>query len=248
MAITKKSPKVPLAESYQAKAIFSLLEFLQRSGLTKHDILQLVEGELRKLPRRTAHPENLITRKGSRVTYVIGLALYRWHRDPDFIDVRGNPIPLALSGRAPSVESLIRHEKPEVSVKKLVAEFRSLRLIKPSGNGLYLPTNIAGRIRTDHPILLEHLANSVVRLLSTARENTKTKSDKTFIERFVHVPDLKLSKVSEFRDFSNQQAAAFLATIDDWLESNRATKRSGSIERSVSAGVHAFAFLEDLNK
>ena len=155
---------------------------------------------------------------------------------------------MALSGRAPSVESLIRHEKPEASARELVAEFKSLRLIKPAGKGLYLPTNIAGRIRSDHPILLEHLANSVVRLLSTARENTKSKTDKTFIERFVHVPDLKLSKVSEFRDFSNQQASAFLATIDDWLESNRAIGISAKTEKSVPAGVHAFAFLGDRNK
>jgi Family of unknown function (DUF6502) len=248
MTVKKSPPKVPLAESYQAKAIYSLLEFLQRSGLTKQDILQLVEGSLRRLPRRSANSANLKTRKGSRVTYVVGLALYRWHRDPDFIDGSGNPIPLALSGRAPSVESLIRHEKPEVSARELVAEFKSLRLIRPAGKGLYLPTNIAGRIRTDHPILLEHLANSVVRLLSTARENTKSKSDKTFIERFVHVPDLKSSKISEFRDFSNQQAAAFLATIDDWLESNRVTNSSATSERSVPAGVHAFAFLGDRNK
>jgi hypothetical protein len=129
-----------------------------------------------------------------------------------------------------------------------VAEFKSLRLIKPAGKGLYLPTNIAGRIRTDHPILLEHLANSVVRLLSTARQNTKSKSDKTFIERFVHVPDLKLSKVSEFRDFSNQQAAAFLSTIDDWLESNRVIHKRGKKEKSIAAGVHAFAFLGDRRK
>jgi hypothetical protein len=59
---------------------------------------------------------------------------------------------------------------------------------------------------------------------------------------------LKLSKVSEFRDFSNQQAAAFLATIDDWLESNRATKVSVNAEKSVPAGVHAFAFLGEPNK
>jgi hypothetical protein len=84
--------------------------------------------------------------------------------------------------------------------------------------------------------------------LSTARENTKSKTDKTFIERFVHVPDLKLSKVSEFRDFSNQQASAFLATIDDWLESNRAIGISAKTEKSVPAGVHAFAFLGDRNK
>jgi hypothetical protein len=247
MTAKKKLSKVPLAESYQAKAIYSLLEFLQRSGLAKQDILQLVEGSLRRLPRRAANQVNLKTRKGSRVTYVVGLSLYRWHRDPDYIDGSGNPIPLALSGRSPSVESLIRHEKPEVAVKELVAEFKSLRLIKPAGNGLYLPTNIAGRIRTDHPILLEHLANSVVRLLSTARENTKSKSDKTFIERFVHVPDLKISQISEFRDFSNQQAAAFLATIDDWLESNRAVHNSTKPEKSVPAGVHAFAFLGDRN-
>jgi hypothetical protein len=245
MSAKKRPSKVPLAESYQAKAIYSLLEFLQWSGLAKQDILQLVETSLRRLPRRSADAANLRTRKGSRVTYVVGLALYRWHRDPDFIDGSGNPIPLALSGRAPSVESLIRHEKPEVSAKELVAEFKNLRLIKPAGNGLYLPTNIAGRIRSDHPILLEHLANSVVRLLSTARENTKSKSDKTFIERFVHVPDLKTSKISEFRDFSNQQASAFLATIDDWLESNRAAGGSARTQQSVPAGVHAFAFLGD---
>jgi Family of unknown function (DUF6502) len=248
MATKKKFPVVPLTESYQAKVIFSLLEFLQRSGLNAKDILELVESELKRLPHRHVNSQNLRTRKGSRVTYVVGLALYRWHRDPEFIDANGDPVPLALSGRAPSVESLIRHEKPEVSVKDLVSEFKSLKLIRPAGNRLYLPTNIAGRIRTDHPILLEHLANSVVRLLSTARENTKSKSDKTFIERFVHVPDLKVSKVSEFRDFSNQQAAAFLATIDDWLESNRVARRPTKEQRSVPAGVHAFAFLGDQNK
>jgi hypothetical protein len=142
------------------------------------------------------------------------------------------------------VESLVRSERPDVPAHQIVKELESLKLIKPAAHGLFLPANISARITSPHPILLEHLALSVARLLSTAYSNTKTRgSGAALIERYAHVPDLRGDKVRAFRDFTYQQGEALLATADDWLESNRSRKRGKAGRRSFPAGIHVFAFV-----
>jgi hypothetical protein len=68
------------------------------------------------------------------------------------------------------------------------------------------------------------------------------------IERYAHVPDLDPADAKEFATFAQQQGAAYLAAIDDWLETRRVKAGTGKRRHSgskVAAGVHLVAYLGD---
>jgi hypothetical protein len=68
------------------------------------------------------------------------------------------------------------------------------------------------------------------------------------IELYAHVPDLDSSDAKEFAAFAQQQGAAYLEAIDDWLETRRVRTKAGKKRRSnskVAAGVHLVAYLGD---
>jgi len=64
------------------------------------------------------------------------------------------------------------------------------------------------------------------------------------------VRDLLPERIDDFRSFVQEQGSAFVANVDEWLESNRARSVRGgrgvaSLRRrshGLTAGVHVFAF------
>ncbi len=122
-------------------------------------------------------------------------------------------------------------------------------LIRKSRRGTYLPTTESATIRQLHPLLIDHVAKSVMRLVETVYRNTDPLIASTpMIERYAHVPDLDPADAKEFAAFAQQQGAAYLAAIDDWLETRRVQSGAGKKRRSrtkVAAGVHLVAYLGD---
>jgi hypothetical protein len=100
-----------------------------------------------------------------------------------------------------------------------------------------------------HPLAVDHVAKSVARMLETVHRNTDSAFTRTpLIERYAHVPDLDPSDAEEFAAFAQQQGAAYLAAIDDWLETRRVQSRVGKkrcSRKKVAAGVHLVAYLGD---
>jgi len=181
---------------------------------------------------------------------LLGSILHRWNRNPKYLDKFARPFPLRALGRAPSVQALFRAENKGKAFAEGFQHMKSTRLIRRTKSGLYLPRNDSILLHTLTPEMVANLALSINRLVSTLLQNTETKrrTASRLIERNALVPDLPRRCLKEFKTFSREQGAAFVSTMNDWLENRRQGNRtSGKTWRNptVSAGIHVFAFSEE---
>ena len=246
MRIKTRNPRgkgIVKNNTFQLRLILAVLDFLHRSGLSKESISKLASLALGKLRKKLEDSSSRILLDSSVVS-AIGISFHRWYRERDFIRANGQPKPLKLLGGAPSVEALVRKERPSIPAAVVAREMVRLRLVRRTRKGFCVPTGMHALISRNHPYIAEHLAHSVMRLLSTVQNNARTKSGGgALFERYAHVPNLKRSQVQAFRDFSNQQGEALIDTTNDWLESHRRVRSSQAKGGSIEAGLHVFAYL-----
>lgn len=236
--------KVP-EKDYYYRILGSVVSFLRSSGLSCADIKEAISDVLEREETKGKQKRTSSSLGGNADT-VFALVLHRWYREPGLLDEEAQPRPIKLLGRYPSVEALISAENPEVTSKKLVSAMLGSGLIRKVKAGQYLPASRIATVSSLHPMLVEHVTNSLVRYLETVRQNTSSKrSSPTLIERYTHVPDLDVSDIEEFRDFAQLHGTGFLASVDDWLEKRRTkNKKSKGVAKGVSAGIHVFAYVE----
>jgi hypothetical protein len=237
------SAKKKQPDLYTHKILAAVLEFLIAAGADRKDLLAIVEAKLVAVPQeKNARIRKRRSARGDDT--VSATVLHRWHRERNLLDTNALPVPLPLYGAAPSVESLVRSEKPSRPPRQIVADMVAMGLLRRAARGKYLPKARVATIRQMHPVLMEHVAKSLVRLLETVQNNTTAASGAIpLIERFTHIPDLPLTRVPEFRAFAQDHGSNFLASVDDWLEARR-VRNSPKKQRGVSAGIHVYAYIE----
>jgi hypothetical protein len=228
----------------------SVIHFMSKSGMSTTNIQRSFRISVHKVGSRSrehAKGSSALPSIGSDT--VAGAVLRSWHRDSAYIDEEAQPRPLKLAGRSPSLVALVRRQDANCDAESLVSDMLSVGLIRRTRNGHFLPTAESATIGQLHPLAVDHVAKSVARLLDTVQRNTDSAIPRMpLIERYAHVPDLDPADAKEFAAFAQQQGAAYLAAIDDWLETRRVQSRAGKKRRSrtkVAAGVHLVAYLGD---
>jgi len=181
--------------------------------------------------------------------HLLGSVLHRWNRNPKYLDEGARPFPVRATGPAPSVQALFRAENKASAFAEGFQQMKKVRLLRRTKSGLYLPRNEVILLHTLTPEMVANLALSINRLVSTLLQNTETRrrTASRLIERTALVPDLPRRYLEEFKTFSREQGAAFVLTMNDWLEHRRQENRASVKTRrnlTVSAGIHVFAFSE----
>jgi hypothetical protein len=226
----------------------SVMHFISRSGMEKSQI-EFVIGSCLKGLSSDGSPGAWLADSAPRFGdgTVESAVLRLWHRLPQYIDASATPLPLRLYGRAPSVESLVRRQGATAKVKTVIRGLRAVGLIRRTTAGKYLPSEDTATIGQLHPLSIEHVAKSVMRLLGTVLRNTDpATASSPLIERSARVPDLSRSEAKAFAEFTHRQGLAYLQAVDDWLETRRVssgTKKSRGKSKHVGAGVHLYAYM-----
>ncbi len=234
----------PVPTELMHNLLLSIVAFMTKTGMATADIerafLACVD-EVGRGPKGVAARPDLFIGCDT----IAGAVLRAWHREEKYLDNAANPIPLGAKRGAKSLAALIRSQDPDAEADLLIAEMQRTGLIKKAPNGKFLPTTSAATIRQLHPLAVDHVAKTVMRLVETVDRNTHVTSKKMpLIERYAHVPDLDARDAQAFADFTRQQGAACLEAIEDWLESRRVPTAKGRGGRgSVSAGMHVFAYV-----
>ena len=171
--------------------------------------------------------------------------LHAWHEDPDYIDAKANPIPLALRGRGKSVEALLAKVGSTLPAEKVLASLKAQRLVRKREDGMYSPTKALAQLRGDGPEMSGYLGRSILHLIETNDANRRVPGGrKQLLDRAAIVEDLPLKDAAEFRRFSAEQGANVVANTNAWLESRRSRHgRAVNRKNTVTAGLHVFAFL-----
>jgi hypothetical protein len=222
------------------RAIVTMLSLKLKSGSTPVELKKFVEGCLAK-----AIGEHKHSPKAQMVwLYQIARVLRTWHLETRFLTADGAPKPLLLKGKD-SLRSLVLCHFSHRLVDLVLSTMKRNGLIRRRRSGYWIPTSRYARTPKPTVELLAHFAEGVSKLAETVSRNTTTrrKGDLLF-ERAAQVNDLPLSEAKAFRRYVQAQGMAFLTTVDDWLES-RAHLSSKKSERLCSAGVFAFAFIDE---
>jgi hypothetical protein len=94
---------------------------------------------------------------------------------------------------------------------------------------------------------VEHVALGVYHLVRTATKNYSADGlRRPLLQSAAVVRQFPNSQKERFRQFINAQGNAFLANVDDYLESRskQGARIKVRVKRRTRAGVYAFAFVE----
>ena len=191
-------------------------------------------------------------RRGSVDLDALGHVVYRWQRLPAYLDDDGLPLHIPARGPAPSIEALFREIDKKRYFELGLKHLRQVGRVRRSRNGLYSPCAEVSIVQSLTPELVELLAQTINRVVTTVLHNTSLKERNAIrlIERVTAVPDLHRSQISDFKLFAREQGGALINTMNDWLESRRGgskARRSNTTDH-LTAGLHVFAFVEKNKK
>jgi hypothetical protein len=243
----KKNTEQPLMK----KLVQSVIGFLIRSGMSAVEVRSILtdclsqEGLVTTFARSTTNDAQRVG-NGDVSAEVMRI----WHRDSRFLDQEAHPRPLQLNRGANSLIGLVRRLDPSGDAMHSIGVMRSVGLIRRQADGRYVPTAESVKIDHLHPLAIEHIAKSVVRLVSTVCRNTDPRRRAMpLVERYAYAPDMSRKEAMAFAEFTRNQGMAYLESVDDWLEQRRVKSRSVPNRRgknaSVAAGVHLFAYIDD---
>ncbi len=241
-----------LPGSLQLKLLRAIVEFMIRSGLSDSAIRGAFGASLGYLEGSKIKKKGDVSREGKYVgNGNVSAELIRlWTRDGRYIDRDARPKPLSLSSGRNSLISLITRLDPSTDPYSEVESMRTVGLLRRLPNGKYVPTAESVKIDRLHPLAIEHVAKSLIRLVTTVCRNTDPRRQAIpLIERYAYVPDLSKAEAKAFAEFTRAQGMAYLESVDDWLEQRRVRRLPARGARSsrigVTAGVHLVAYLGD---
>src|SRR6478735_3295245 len=243
----KDSSSVPA--ELMSNLLLSVLVFMERTGMPPMEIERAFRKSIGLMKSRTANKRTAdLQSLAIGCDTVAGAVLRAWHREPGLVNDNADPIPLFPRKGKVNLVSLVHSQDESVDAESLVREMHRTGLIRKDARGRYLPVTNAATIGQMHPLAIDHVAKTVMRLVETVNRNMRASAAKTsLIERYAHVPDLSPREAKAFAEFSRQQGAAYLESIEDWLESRRIryspSAISGTRRKGLSAGVHIFAHL-----
>lgn len=234
----KSSKHTMKSEHYVEQAIVQLLSLKLRAGSPVADVKELSRRCLAKALKFLEVEQSV---KGLGI-HRLGSVLRAWHRQTPYLTHDGMPRPLRVKGRS-SLASLVRRYFPAEEFNLVFECLVESKLIRRFGVDQWIPSGRTARISRLSLETLDHLSEGVARYVETVTRNVTAKSDQEVLfERSCKVTNLPSSEFAAFRQYVDQQAIAFLTSMDDWLES-RSTRTSRKVGPRHTAGVHTFAFV-----
>ena len=234
--------QLPIGSDYK-RLLTSVFYFMRKSGFGEKEVRDVC----RKAIAQTRDVENS-SASSSPTLPAAALILDAWHRNRRYLDGT-SPRAIPLFGPRPSVEALARSHGRHDDPIDFVRHLKDLGLIVRCSRNRYRPSDRFALVSDMDPMIHQYVARSSATLLDTMKHNTsRSGHGSRLLERFAEVPDLPKNKAAEFRRFTQLQGRVFLLTLNDWLESRRQRRTSARGSRTVRAGVHLYAYVDETLK
>jgi hypothetical protein len=168
------------------------------------------------------------------------LVLSAWHLDPDFIDGKGRPLPLAVDGEGATFEALVRRcSGSDVRASTLLKELRNAGAIHQLPDKRleplhrhYIPQAMDEQLIRLWGTVLSDIASTYVNNL------TRPGRAPLRFERSAVNDRVSRAALPEFRKFLEQEGQAFLERVDSWLATHEVA--AGAEEDAIRLGVGVY--------
>lgn len=208
--------------------------------------------EQRSLSALAAATDAIRKNEGSRNLEHIGTftcyqdLIAAWAREPRFLDTRGRPRPLQLSGTngfAALVKSTGTRRDPTTLLNVLL-RYRNVRRLSDGRVQLVSPifrVSAGSRLAFEPSTIFLNDATST--LTYTLKNATSPKGPDLFW-RNVHSLQVSKADARKFMQFAKERSLLFLEEMDDWLQAHASSRRRVS-KRKLRIGLGLFSIYSD---
>lgn len=197
------------------------------TGLTRREVTRL---------RRMIDidPTTLNDRAG-----VLARVLSGWHQDAEFIDAKGRPRALPMSGDA-SLSTLLNRYCGDLPITAVITELEHVGAVKRAGGYATVKSRYYMPVTLDEDALARF--GSVVHdLLTTISHNLVTGPELALFEGRATNDRIPVAQFDVFRAFVNERGQAFLEDIDDWLTQHS----EGGAHEAIRLGTGLYLISDD---
>ena len=161
-----------------------------------------------------------------------------WHMSPGYVDGTGEPIPLPVSGPAPSIEALVRRADRNLTLDSAMDYLRRTKAVRKIGVK-FVPRSRQVLHQTGTLTQAQHHLRVVTGLMLTAKHNSRAPFSQRWVEA---VADGVISRARS-RAFQREFQAIgieLLKSADTLMVRDQRAKRSGASHIPMSIGVYVF--------
>ncbi len=203
----------------------------------------LTRKEVRRLRNKNEAGEDTLILRSTPM----GIILHRWYTDDEFLNEKGEPIPLPFDGDGVTFTSLVQKHGGDIPPGAMRTELRRINAIEETsdGNLRALKRNVSSL--ESHDRLINALANQVYAAAITASHNCliENKND-VWIQRTVATKNIRGSDRNRVRRISSDRLIEFAESIDDLFSAYETLyDEDANVEDMVSVGIGVFYFEED---
>jgi len=157
-----------------------------------------------------------------------------------YLDARGRPLPLALSGRGATLRSLVKHVLPQANADDVIRALIELKGIRRRGER-YVPTRQYLTYNAQRLSALAHALTALQGMLRTVEHNLSSGRAATRFERAAINPGFPVVELPAFHRRLKESAGDFIWAVDGEMRRREQNARGGARTR---LGVGIFAFEE----
>jgi hypothetical protein len=218
--------------------ISAIAEFLVRSDLPRETVARALETVAIRV--RSGEPVSVWQGGVADFTDRLGHAYQAWWNDPAYLDTRGNPVPLRVSGSRRSVGALLRARLEPDEIDYALQALRESPSITIDADGYWRPHEPTLVLRPDRELSFQRLVGLVRGLLNTFHSNnSKRRSGDGLMERTVVSGNLPANFVPVLSRAVHEHFGQALFAILQMIKNaeQRSGRRSGT-----EVGVEVFMY------
>lgn len=220
-----------------------LLRVLRAAGLSKKQLIEVCEKNIRGLPDRTYRARSSVLPEPVTLEDIVS----HWTNTPAYLDQSGT-VRLRMRGRKPSFHSLVKAVAPKLSPTLVLRALKRSRVVRVTKDGRvellshFYPTRDRGTVD------LESFTNMTIDFLRTQEFNylNNPSMGHGLFQRRAHKfnSDARLAPV--FNRYVREQGQLFLEAIDEWLVRHQPKKTGRRRKKRVRLGVGIYVINEAL--
>lgn len=197
----------------------------------------------------TAAIDNVRRSEGKRELEHIGVPtcyadlIATWTRERKFLDSRGRPRALSLSG-ANGFASLVKCACAGQDPKKLLSVLIRYRNVRRLSNGKVQLVSPLFRTSAGSKMAFEPITYFLTDAASTLTHTLKSASASSSPDLFWRtVESIQISRANakSFMEFAKKRSLLFLEEMDDWLQAHASAKARGSKKKPLRVGLGLFS-------
>jgi hypothetical protein len=202
----------------------------------------VAEARLTEALAKGYSPLSNASRESQKLTLLCDVCA-RWFLESEFVDKRGKPKPLSWHGGTGTLRKLVTRVVGPRDAVSIIQQLIDRKLIRRTKSGDWIPKARVVAPTTVIETQVVRSAAMVARLLRTVVHNSELRyKGNVLLEVMAQVPRLRARDVPAFKQFSKAQGVSFIKTVDDWLESRNLSRNHRANEKTIEAGLVAFAF------